>query len=397
VGGAIEVRGGDEDDQRVLRRALDVSDDEQAVMAHVHGFHSYPARLHPETAACLVERFAPAHGRVLDPFCGSGTVLVEARRLGRHALGVDANPLAVELAHLKARGSTPAERKAVHEAAARVVDHAGERKTRRAGPTRSYGADDRRTFDAHVLLELDGLRDGVRAEAGRFERRALWLVLSSILTKLGRRAGDTSGRVLEKRIASGFAIRFFSRKVEDLLERLARFERLSGGAPPARVELGDARKLAHVEDGSIDLVVSSPPYPGVYDYFVQHAQRLRWLGLAADRFESSELGARRHFSALAPGLAVDKWQQQLGPALREMARVLRPRGRVLLVLADSVLGGRAFYADELLGRLARRTQLEIACEASQERPHFHGPSRFAFQDRPRREHLFLLERSRRKA
>ncbi|MET0793116.1 MAG: DNA methyltransferase, partial [Polyangiaceae bacterium] len=107
VGGEIRVVGGSEQDRERLKYALSVDPDENAIMAHVHGFHSYPARLHPETARRLIESFSPPHGRVLDPFCGSGTVLVEARQLGRHAFGIDANPLAVELASLKSRGSTP--------------------------------------------------------------------------------------------------------------------------------------------------------------------------------------------------------------------------------------------------------------------------------------------------
>src|SRR5262249_7300070 len=46
--------------------------------AHVHGFHVYPARMHPVTASRLVELTSIAGSKVLDPFCGSGTVLVQA-------------------------------------------------------------------------------------------------------------------------------------------------------------------------------------------------------------------------------------------------------------------------------------------------------------------------------
>jgi len=69
-----------------------------------HPFHSYPARLHPATARVLVElvgsRMRDGEA-LLDPFCGSGTTLVEARFLGLPAVGVDLNPLAVRLARVK--------------------------------------------------------------------------------------------------------------------------------------------------------------------------------------------------------------------------------------------------------------------------------------------------------
>ncbi|HEX3761720.1 MAG TPA: hypothetical protein VHW23_23640, partial [Kofleriaceae bacterium] len=86
-----------------------------------HPFHGYPARLHPATARVLVELVAHGAGRgalpgapVVDPFCGSGTVLVEARAAGAPAVGVDLNPLAVLVAHAKTWTVPAARRKQLH-------------------------------------------------------------------------------------------------------------------------------------------------------------------------------------------------------------------------------------------------------------------------------------------
>ncbi|MEM3661053.1 MAG: DNA methyltransferase [Thermoproteota archaeon] len=46
-----------------------------------HGLHEYPARMIPQIAQRLINRYSPEGGKILDPFCGSGTVLVEARTL----------------------------------------------------------------------------------------------------------------------------------------------------------------------------------------------------------------------------------------------------------------------------------------------------------------------------
>ncbi|HWN71734.1 MAG TPA: hypothetical protein VNM90_29050, partial [Haliangium sp.] len=72
--------------------------------------HTYPARLHPALARHLTEALIEARAAaaprqspatILDPFCGAGTVLVEARHAGARAVGVDANPLAVLVARVK--------------------------------------------------------------------------------------------------------------------------------------------------------------------------------------------------------------------------------------------------------------------------------------------------------
>ncbi|MEO7093430.1 MAG: DNA methyltransferase, partial [Polyangiales bacterium] len=123
VGGPAKKRG-DAAVAELLAHAFDVGeDDADAARAHVHGFHSYPARLHPVTAARLVAGLAPEKGVVLDPFCGSGTVLVESRLAGRRAVGTDVNPLAIRLAHLKVRGLPEEERRALLEAARWVEGH----------------------------------------------------------------------------------------------------------------------------------------------------------------------------------------------------------------------------------------------------------------------------------
>lgn len=391
VGGKVEHAGGTPEEQRALEKALNVDSDERSTQAHVHGFHSYPARLHPQTARGLVEGFSKPGGRVLDPFCGSGTVLVEARLLGRAALGNDVNPLAVELSGLKTNAPGAAWVSRLVATAKRVVEHANDRRLTRAGATRRYTEEDVALFEPHVLLELDGLRDGIAHVEAEPVRRALLLVLSAVLTKVSVRAGDTGRAEGPKRISAGYTGRFFLRKAEDLARRIEDAARLlPRSAPLAGVIHGDARNLRDVGDGVVDLVVSSPPYPGVYDYVVHHRDRLRWLELPEDRFFEHEIGARRHARGVSFGHALGRFRSELGGALNEIGRVLAPGGAAVLVLADSVLGGQAVHTDDLVRGLASAARLDVVAVASQVRPHMHGPTQQAFAKRPRREHAVLL-------
>jgi hypothetical protein len=212
------------------------------------------------------------------------------------------------------------------------------------------------------------------------------------LSKLSRRGGDSAGaRIVEKRLAGGFAIRFFVAKARELATRLGDFARLlPAGAPAAKVAQGDARSLELIVSHSIDVVVTSPPYPGIYDYYEHHAARLRWLRLSERRFERAELGARRRLEGLSSLAALERWEREFRPFLGELARVLKPDGVAILVCGDSVLGGRALRADEHVPRLADSRGLRLWARASQVRRHFHAPSARAFGRQPRREHVLLL-------
>ncbi|MDI7268524.1 MAG: DNA methyltransferase, partial [Myxococcota bacterium] len=125
VGGPVD-RGGDAVVARELARALDVRPAPEPDR-WTHGFHAYPARMHPDTAARLVAAFSDPGEVVLDPFCGSGTVLVEAMVGGCRAVGRDLNPLAVRIARLRTTVIPAAARRALRERARAVAGRALER------------------------------------------------------------------------------------------------------------------------------------------------------------------------------------------------------------------------------------------------------------------------------
>jgi hypothetical protein len=219
------------------------------------------------------------------------------------------------------------------------------------------------------------------------------LVLSAILTKVSRREGDSSDRRVDKRIAAGFCARALVRKTEELAARLAEVAAAMAAPGPALVFEGDARRLEGIRDGSIALVVSSPPYPGNYDYLDHHAARLRWLRLSPERFDREEIGARRRLEALGAAAGAARWRDEIGAALAAMRRALAPEGAAVLLLADSVVAGAALYAVDLVRAAATGAGLAVAAVASQARPHFHGPSARAFARRPRAEHAIVLRRA----
>ena len=397
VGGAATIEGDRALGER-LAAAVDVptsAEAEALARAHAHGFHSYPARMHPLTARRLIEGLSRPGDLVLDPFCGSGTVLVEARLAGRAAIGVDANPLAVRLSRLKITPMRERERARLVEAARGIAALADERRKGKAGPTRRYGPPDLDMFQPHVLLELDSLRSGLDALPDLPTREALELVLSAILTKLSRRTSDTSGHEIERRLAGGFPARLFVRKTEELAARLAEIEvalaaPMPDRSPAAVVFEGDARELAGVPERRVALAVTSPPYPGNYDYLEHHAARLRWLRLPPGRFDRAEIGARRRLDPLGAREGARRWREELSSALMALHRVLVPGGGAVLLLADSVVAAAPIYALDVLRAIAPSSGFVVEAAATQARPHFHAGTSRAFAKRARGEHAVLL-------
>lgn len=396
VGGEAELEGRAADAE-AMAHALDVppatDDDNDPARSHIHGFHTYPARMHPGTAARLVQSFCPPRSRVLDPFCGSGTVLVEGLIANRAVAGIDLNPLAVRLARCKTRARSTgelAELVARAEECAATADH---RRITKAGASRRLPPEDMRLFEPHVLLELDSLRSGVEKLPDGPTRADLGLVLSSLLVKFSRQKADTSAAVPGRRTAAGAAARQFVRKTEELATRLAAFTALlPSPSPPVVVDLDDATSLRSVPDGAADAIVTSPPYAATYDYLQHHELRLRWLGLDPGPLARGELGSRSAYHRRTPAEARQRWATEMGQFLSAARRTLRPGGSLVLVMADSAVGGTALRADQIVAEVARNCGYEPTARASQARPHFHRPTAAAFRDRPRFEHALLLRR-----
>ncbi|MFA0964546.1 hypothetical protein AB9P05_22250 [Roseivirga sp. BDSF3-8] len=71
-----------------------------------HGFHTYPAKMIPQVAKALLDEYGQGIKSLYDPYCGSGTSLVEAKLHSINGIGSDLNPLARLIAKVK---TTPIE------------------------------------------------------------------------------------------------------------------------------------------------------------------------------------------------------------------------------------------------------------------------------------------------
>lgn len=382
--------------------ALDVETDDQPLPL-THGFHSYPARFHPLLPRRILAA-QPAARRVLDPFVGSGTTVVEAAMAGRTAFGTDINPLSILLSRLKSTASSPAQRQALVASAAVIAARALEqgKAARRSGaqvapPSSATRFDDPTMYPPHVYRELCALRLAIDEQAPpageRWLRDALLLTLSSIVIKVSLQRSDTDPRRVERAIARGAAARLFAVRARLLDEQLAAFAaRVPAGTPAPDLRRSDARRLRHLESGSIDLVITSPPYLGTYDYAAHHERRFGWLGLdgrALSLLRKSELGARRE--AGEPAAAMARFRHEVSAYLGEVARVLAPTGAAFVLMGDSVVAGRAVPGDAELLRAAGAHGLELAGAARQRRPASLRVDGEAGQPE-RHEHLLALRR-----
>ena len=299
---------------------------------HVHGLHPYLGKFIPQLVERLLARYGRPGQRVLDPFAGSGTTLVQALESGFDATGVDVAAFNALLMDVKTREYNPfALERDVRDALRRFESVAA---ALGPGPGDGYVSE---WYAPRAAAELLAFRSVV---AGREHTDLLRVVLA----RAARSARLTTHFDLDFPRAPvreeywchkhrrrcrpvERADHFLRRYATDTVGRIRAFARARAQGRQTTVLHGDARGLAL--GGPFDLVVTSPPYPGLIDYHEQHRYAYELLGLEDRRAE--EVGAAALGTSRA---ALDAYVDDIAAVLGNARRALRPRAPVLVVVHD---------------------------------------------------------------
>ena len=273
---------------------------------YTHCFHNYPAMMIPQVARKLLERYGLSGGWLLDPYCGTGTSLVEASMFGMNAVGCDINPLVRLIA--SAKTNPPAlhildEHLDALEDALMQVRFNGHSSNRAHIPSilnMDYW------FSSRVVGQLARLREYVLSVKDDAVRNFLWVAFSETArecsyTKNGEfKLVRMPAQKLETHDPDVFGIfqSKLARNREGLSAYLERREDVEVHITGSNTAHGEGPKAAQ----QFDLVITSPPY-GDSSTTVAYGQFSRlsaeWIGLPnARKVDRTSMGGSRKYGYL---------------------------------------------------------------------------------------------------
>ena len=359
-----------------------------AQKAHIRPVHPFPARMAPS----LIFDALPKTGKpitVLDPMSGSGTTLVSARSLGHRAIGFDTDPLA----HLIALAwCADNERDALLSRAKLVLGRARNLARSHGFASHPYPTHDDETnrfidfwFDQDNRRDLGALAACISRVRSSTERILLWCAFSRmIITK-------TSGVSLAMDVSHSRPHKVYAvapvKPFDVFLSSVTRvsnalpFADGTSTAPPAEIYLGDARSLA-LEDESVDMVITSPPYLNAIDYLRGHKLTLVWMGhsipeiraLRSDnigtevtRGSTPDSEVQKIMNIMADLDSLDerrsgmlhRYVLDMRAVIEESSRVLKPKGGAIFVVGDSAIRGVFVKNSEAIMQLANQMGLSL--------------------------------------
>jgi DNA modification methylase len=301
-------------DQPIPQEKLDIIEKTRANLFVWRGQFS------PQLIETILSFYCPSNSVILDPFVGSGTVLLEASYLSLEAYGFEINPAAYIMSHTY-EFINDSQKKEVLKNLRNIVDQEFPlrifevsdqvenlvdklQNTRNMLPDRS-----KVLFDALVIL-LDVCNNKITQE---FIQKK-FLHLSNIITKLP-----------------------YSQK-------------------PIRVGLSDARSLP-LKNNQIDFVVTSPPYINVFNYHQNYRQSAEILGWDLLKIAKSEIGSNRA-NRSNRFYTVVQYCLDMGDILKELARVTKQQARIVLIVGqESNVLGVPFYNADIIEKIGVKTKL----------------------------------------
>jgi site-specific DNA-methyltransferase (cytosine-N4-specific) len=354
-----------------------------------HSFHPYPAKFPPQLPKQILLTFSKQGETVLDPFCGSGTTMVEARLQGINSVGVDVNGLACLLSKVK---STPLFLDQCLLIEKIMQEIANESFYWQMGDKQAVQLPNieglAHWFQTNVAEELTFLRKKIETISDNDVKDFFKVVLSSIIVRVSNQESDTRFAAINKNIPDSFALKIFLEKANEFYKRIKIFSEQATNKVTVKVFNADSRDLSFLKSESFDLIITSPPYANTYDYYLYHKFRKRWLDLDVAFAQYNEIGSRREFSSLKK--STEKWVEDLQKSFAEMSRVLKAGKQAFIVIGDSVIRKQLLKIDEAISGFAHSVGFKVIDIVSSDLANHSRLFNPAFVQRGKKEHLILL-------
>ena len=276
-----------------------------------HYLFRFPAKFHPPVAHALIQAYTAPGQTLLDPFCGSGTLLLAAAAEGRHAIGSDVDPVAVFVAQVKAHRFRPGHLRAswallrtLLEKIARPADEyddlrfgdipqsefkawlSGERLWTPAIPNLLHW------FRRYVVVDLARILSRIeRVKFPETHRAFFRLIFASIIRKASNadpvpvsglevtaymKALDAAGRRIDP-------IELFIKTANRGLSAVEAYWQATSPSSRVSVFQADATSLSSRLRTQVDAVITSPPYHNAVDYYRRHKLEMFWLGFTENQ------------------------------------------------------------------------------------------------------------------
>lgn len=347
-----------------------------------HGIHKYPAKYIPEFPRWAIKKFSEEGELILDPFSGSGTTNIEAMLLGRRSYSLDVDPLAILLTKVK---TTPLNLEKLIESKEKLLNNIN--KTEKPERIPDFKNRDH-WFKKDVTKKLSIIKESIEKEKDDDIKNFLKVSLSSIVRICSNADLGSHKPCVRKGINRRIPdpIKKFKKTLEANIEGMTEFV---NNLPNEYYSSGLIEKDAldiKLENNSVKLAVTSPPYINALDYARTHKLEYYWLEYfkgslvelkkdfvgteqvyAAQYKKFHELGIEELDNLMEQiyekdpkrAYIVYKYYIDMEQNLKEIYRVLEDKGKYVIFIGNNQIRGFTIENYKFLKIIAKRVGFKL--------------------------------------
>ena len=298
----------------------------------IHGIYPYRGKISAIDARKIIEQL-PKDMTLLDPFCGSGTIIYEAQKHELKAIGVDQNPLAYELSKSKIELMDDRLRGKIINITENIIKEAmvkNEKNLNKPMPEealKAFHVDTSREIMA-ISTFIDDMDDYIKT--------AYYGAIA--LTARGCNDYKWTSSTVGKNIEPKRYINFYEKFMYKVKKHIKHTNDL--GLPPGTVYKKDSRFLSkYIPDNSIDIVFTSPPYFDALDYTAYYGK------LIYDIHSVDRLAIRKDLIQ-----NVSTYKDDVHQVIKELNRVTKDESLIIFIVGDrkrgkEIINGGDFFAE----------------------------------------------------
>jgi len=336
-----------------------------------HDIHPYPAKFIPQIPETVINRLSVRGELIWDPFGGCGTTALEAVLNNRRCISTDINPIAEIIGKAKTTTMTVSQENEMVRFVEKLDTMKSEVDNLQTFIEKNQEAISKQIpdipninkwFEPNAIIELALLKHLINTQLTTDETRTIAKAsLSKIITKVSNQESETRYCAVEKEVKIGQAMNAF---VSDLrmnfgkikgLGKILNYRTSQFYTADVMSDIVGEKKL--INENSVDLIVTSPPYPNAFDYHLYHRFRIFWLDGDPRTVGKKEIGSHLRHQKEKTGF--ESFVNEMRLAVTNCYAALKPGRYAVLVLGDAIFKGELFNTAQEIGKMSKQVGFEV--------------------------------------
>lgn len=338
--------------------------DLQTQVNYTHVFHPYPAKFPANIIRTYIEKYSKQGDSVIDPFCGSGTTLVECLLLDRNCLGMEINPVGVLMSKSKSAKYSEKDKEKLDSIIQELTNSLVEpKKWIKESYSDNLPKYENREywFKDFVIIELNAIKSNIIDKYKNNDRlhELLLTAFSRIIVPVSNQDTETRYARIEKNLNIGDTIKLFLKTLKSYQKILADPYVVYNGSKINVIHGDSLKELPKIDENSFDLALTSPPYINSFDYYLYHKHRIFLLNENPRIVRKTEIGGHHTIDSQSYDKAFGNYYEAMKTTFTNLHRILKSNKKFILFIGDGVVKGRIIDALDVMTTIGKETGFKL--------------------------------------